>query len=119
MAKPSEQARLQRSLSGRGAIEVRAGEKGEHAFLYITGTEITGDVCAQLLRGDRYPHGERLVTFIGTPGVDIRVGDTEQPRLWFGKSAIQLPWPELLKVADFLQLDIPQPALPAGQEVPR
>ena len=121
MAKPSEQARLQHALSGRdgGAVEVRAGEKGEHAFLYVTGPDFTGDVSAQLLRGDRYPHGECLVTFFGTPGVDIRIGDTKRPTLWFGRSAIHLPWAELLKVADFLQLDIPQPALPAGQEVPR
>lgn len=121
MAKPSEQARLQRSLTDgtSGTIEVRVGETGEHAFLYVSGPDSVGDVYAQLMRGDQYPHGECLVTFFGTPGVDIRIGDTERPTLWFGRSAIHLPWAELLKVADFLQLDIPQPALPAGQEVPR
>lgn len=39
--------------------------------------------------------------------------------LWIGSTCFRLKWADLLKVADFLQLDIPQPELPAGQEVPR
>ena len=100
-------------------LEVFAGAKGASAFLYITGPDVTGDVYAELLRGERYPFGECLATFFGTPGVDIRIGETESPTLWFGRSAIRLPWAELLKVADFLHLDIPLPELPADQGVPR
>ncbi|KLD65450.1 hypothetical protein [Dyella japonica] len=39
--------------------------------------------------------------------------DPSLDMIWFGEACVALPWPDLLKVADFLRLDIPQTVLPA------
>lgn len=38
------------------------------------------------------------------------------PTLWLGDTCYRMPWLELLKVADFLRLEIPLP-VPLGQQV--
>ncbi|MGO4700253.1 hypothetical protein [Dyella sp. 2RAB6] len=64
-----------------------------------------------------YPNGERVALFIGDKG-RVRVSK-DADGIWFNQGVVNLDWHSLLRVADFLHLDIPQPELPAGREVPR
>ena len=59
----------------------------------------------------------RLAFFIAYDG-EVRVA-SEAEGIWFKRALLSLEWHDLLRVADFLHLDIPQPELPTGQEVPR
>ncbi len=56
--------------------------------------------------------------FAGADLSQVRVAE-DVDGVWFGRTHFALAWPDLLKVADFLHLDIPQPKLPEGQEIPR
>ena len=59
----------------------------------------------------------RVAFFIAYNG-NVRVAK-EANGIWFERAMLSLDWHDLLRVAYFLHLDIPQPELPAGQEVPR
>lgn len=61
--------------------------------------------------------GARLAFLIAYDG-EVRVAP-KADGIWFKRALLSLDWHDLLRVADFLHLDIPQPQLPAGQKVPR
>jgi len=63
-----------------------------------------------------WPEGKRFA-FFRAPIDRVRIDDDLS--VWFGSTNVEMPWAELIKLAHFLHLDIPQPELPAGQEVPR
>jgi hypothetical protein len=66
----------------------------------------------------KYPHGETLVFVIGERSDPPRISTkSDVPCLWSGQACFELPWLELLKVADFLKLQIALPHEP-GQQVP-
>lgn len=62
--------------------------------------------------------GGTKIAFCVAKRSDVWVDD-DLKGIWFGSTNVRLGWHELRQVADFLHLDIPQPELPAGQEVPR
>ena len=82
-----------------------------HLATYSQGRRINGSVYF----GKRAIDGQ--IVFFSCDREAVRIGPNNS--LWFDGTNVELPWASFLKVADFLLLDIPQPKLPAGQEVPR
>lgn len=78
----------------------------------------TYSVTGALWAGD-YLDGKLIACFICKPHeCSVSHGPAMQPDgIWFAGLSIDLPWLELLKVADFLKLDIPLP-VPLGEQVP-
>lgn len=71
---------------------------------------------ASLYHGD-WPIGRCLACSVFGVDAPARVyvdEDDGSATLWLGSMTVELPWPELLAVADFLRLDIP---VPPTQEV--
>lgn len=65
-----------------------------------------------------YPNGVRLCYVDGfRERLRISDGSERVTALWCGAACFDLPWHELNKVANFLQLPIPLPFEP-GQQVP-
>lgn len=63
------------------------------------------------LHAGEYPSGQRIAfaSFERTAVlVTLHPGDGS-PSLWFGNLSPDIAWLEMLRVADFLQLDIPMP----------
>jgi hypothetical protein len=76
-----------------------------------------GMYCASLVRGE-WPGGNTIVQTVFSLDDDhVYVDDEKPPKLWMRGTAYRLPWAELLKVADFLKLDIPLPPPAEGTEV--
>jgi hypothetical protein len=79
--------------------------------------------CATTYVGEAYPSGQALANTIFELGearvstARISTTDGEQPTLWLGRTVYYLPWLELLRVADFLHIDIPLPHPPEGTAV--
>jgi hypothetical protein len=76
-----------------------------------------GERINATLHMDEHPLDGELL-FCASARDKVRVPRSAKA-IWLGDTAISLAWNELLQVADFLHLDIPQPELPAGQVVPR
>ncbi len=70
---------------------------------------------AQLMAGP-WPSGE-VVLFVTADHVRVGMELKKPESIWFGSTSIRLPWLELVKVADFLNLNIPLP-VPLGEQVP-
>jgi hypothetical protein len=63
------------------------------------------------LHAGEYPSGKRIA-FVTVKRADVRVSldpSDASPSLWFGSLSPDIAWLEMLRVADFLQLDIPMP----------
>lgn len=64
-----------------------------------------------------WPGGKQLAMTAFDAGVARVDTNYQPPSLWLGKTNIEVPWLELLKVADFLHIDIPLPHPPEGTAV--
>lgn len=69
-----------------------------------------------------YPSGKSITfTVFDAAGLcgrmRVLVPEEGAPCLWVSHTCFELPWLELLKVADFLRLDIPL-SIPPGEQVP-
>lgn len=88
------------------------------AALYVVVREsrnsLCKDWCDVSLRTDTYPNGSRI-SFTTVPKEDAHVA--ADIGVWFGSTLITMPWLDVVKVADFLRLDIPLPH-PLGEQVP-
>jgi hypothetical protein len=76
------------------------------------------EITASIFLGE-FPTGKPLsfTTVFGDATARVEVPASAPPCLWFGHTSVELPWLELLKVADFLRLDIPL-SIPPGEQVP-
>lgn len=91
--------------------------------------QLTADIQLLVMRhpvGPRYtaslvsgtwPHSERLSLHSFNDLSRSRVCQYEKPVLWLDSTCYDLPWLELLKIADFLVLPIPLPHPAEGTAV--
>lgn len=63
----------------------------------------------------KWPDTRKLTCTVFEAGQARVDAEDQPPSLWLDRTNIELPWAELLKVADFLLLEIPTPA---GTQVP-
>lgn len=89
---------------------------GLHLRIDVETNSSSKTVAAALYTNGSW-EGERIALLIAYNG-KVRVAQGADG-VWFDMAKLSLEWHSLLRVADFLHLDIPQPELPAGQEVPR
>ncbi|MEV8518629.1 hypothetical protein ABZR86_02415 [Dyella marensis] len=109
---PASQAAPCPRFGANEAVFELAGGVTMHVQVEADADEMVG---ASLCLG-RWPNGPKLAFFCA-PRHRVRIDDYRSP--WIGYASVDLAWNELIRFADFFHLDIPQPELPAGQEVPR
>ncbi len=80
----------------------------------VVSDELGGSMHASIFRG-QWPRGEQLVGIVfELRQAHVATAD-DIDGLWLGRTKVTLPWIELLKVADYLQLPIDVPE--SGEQV--
>ncbi|MGC1550344.1 MAG: hypothetical protein WA777_17630 [Rhodanobacter sp.] len=88
-------------------IIIQTAVPGIQLYLKVYNESIRAELVAMLWSGE-FPYGRKLMLSVSA-AKDARIDTTgRSPDLWLGSVNFDdLPWLELLKVADFLKLDIP------------